>query len=190
MATQEPLTTLRSAPQSSPALPRVRHERCGLQFWTPIPQFLTANHIFHPTWLGAYVIFHHFSPCCSETNITFVTTCCKKWGLMAFNQTAEPWHQLSGILILSTWRGGQESGPKQAPQVILIQLQGPQCEKQLVERLKWCPDLETYCQLNTGNHSFKPKHHKTSSMEILLWSYSSTGGFTCDINTLKCSIRL
>lgn len=79
----------------------------------------------------------------SETNITFVTACRRKWGLMAFNQTAEPWHHLSGILILSTWRGAQESGPKQAPQVILIQLKGPQCEKQLreAEMMSWLGDI-------------------------------------------------
>lgn len=44
-----------------------------LQFLIPVQQFLKANHIFHLTWLRAYMMFPHFSACYSILTISFIT---------------------------------------------------------------------------------------------------------------------
>lgn len=90
--TQELLLTLgQHYLQSSPVLSFLWYEQYHLQFPIPSQQFPTANHIFHPPWLRAYVIFHHFTPCYSDTNHHFqnvpaagsIWTCHRKGALMA-----------------------------------------------------------------------------------------------------------
>lgn len=115
--------------------------------------------------------------------------CCRKWAPMAFKQSAKPsTHSLVFWSCRSEGHGGQESGSKEAPRVILMQVNSPCCEKQWIERLKWCPSLRTYLKLNAENNSFKQRHYKLNSKEIPLCSYSSTGGLPCDIRVLKCGI--
>ena len=97
-------------PQRNPCSPlgqTLEAQQLCLLFLTPTQQFLTANHICHPTRLRAYMMFPHFSPGSLVPNITVTTHISRLYvgmpqqmGTDGSKTNRRAQHPLSGILSL------------------------------------------------------------------------------------------